>query len=155
MQYNCWQLQYTRVRLLIYMIEYTVHPSDWSEATEVHAHHGLCSTLDGKYSIPSEAPDLHDRKCSTPKWLKWVSWSTSWPLHYTWWQMQYTLVIEVRLLIYMIGYAAHPSDWSEAPEVHTHHGLCSTLDGKWSTNKWLKWGSWSASCPLQCNWWLM
>ena len=76
----------------------------------------ICSTLDGKYSTPSGAPDLLDR-------------------------MQYT---QARLLMNMMASAVHlmvnpvhrlanTVHSSEAPEVQ--HGLHSTLDGKSSALK--------------------
>ena len=108
MQYTRCQMQYTQVRLLMYMMAYAVQ---------------LC----GKYSIPSEAPDLHDRicstldgKCSAPKW---GSWSTAWPLQYTWWLMLY-----IPVLVLMLD-----------------DGICSMLYGKCNTPEW---GS-------LCTWWHM
>ena len=93
---------------------------------------GVCSTPAGKYSTPIEAPEVHthhglcstlDGKCSTPKWLKWGSWSTC---------------TTMASAVHLMANAVHPSEYSDAPEVHTHHGKCSTP-------KWLKWGSWSTS----------
>ena len=94
LQYTWWQLRYTQVRLLMYMMASVVH-------LMVNPVHLLANAVQ-----PSEAPDEHDRicstrlqtqytqvgpwytvhdclystldgKCSTPKW---GSWSTAWPL---------------------------------------------------------------------------
>ena len=75
------------------MIGYAVHPS---EAPDVHD--GICSTPVGKYSTPSEAPDLHDRICST------LDGKSNAPLHLL---ANATTCTQARLLMNMIGYAAH------------------------------------------------
>ena len=60
LQYTWWQMQYIQVKLLMY--------------------DGIFSTHVGIYSTPCEAPELHDRICSTVDGKcitpKWGSWST-------------------------------------------------------------------------------
>ena len=67
-----------QVRLLIYMIGYAVHPSDWSEAFEVHVHQYTDSVVHLMANVvqQSEVPELYDGmyicstiagNCSTPE----------------------------------------------------------------------------------------
>ena len=117
-----------------------VNPVHWpanavhsSEAADVHD--GNCSTPVGKYSTPSEAPDV----------LYMIS------LQYTLWQMQYT---QVGLLKYSMASSVHSManvvlmanamHLSEVPDVH--NGLFSTLDGKFTAP------ASNCSTPKQGSW---
>ena len=142
MQYTWLQMQYTQVRLLMYMMASAGH-------LMVNPVHLLASAVH-----PSEAPDEHDRicstldcKCSTPKWGSWctVHMIVS-TVH-----LMANAVHQVGLLKYSMASAVHlmanTEHPSEAPDVHD--GLYSSLDGKssapagkCSTPKWGSWWTW-------------
>ena len=145
-----WPLKYTQVKLLMYMMAYSVHLLAY---TVYHVRPLIymiryTDHLMANAVHPSEAPEVHPSVVPNVRW---------WPLQYTWWQMQYireapevhpSVVPDVRR--WPLHYTCWQMQYTQVKLLKCtpvlflmlDDGPCSTLDGKCSTTKWSFWCAW-------------